>query len=114
MSDPDRLAGVTQLQRWLHVSFAVLVLASAVRYVQNHGLDDRAGWVLAGAGLLLTGYASYGRVPWRRTRWWPAVWCGGLVLAWASPRWTTPQKTVASALALLPVLLVVAVVLASP
>lgn len=78
------LAGVSQLERWLHVSFAVLTLASVVRYLQNHRFDDRAGWVLAGAGLLLVGYAGYGRVPWRRSRRWPAVWCGALVLAWAA------------------------------
>nr|WP_294696552.1 sensor histidine kinase [uncultured Friedmanniella sp.] len=72
------------LERWLHVSFAVLTLASVLRYLQNHRFDDRAGWVLAGAGLLLVGYAGYGRVPWRRSRWWPPVWCATLVLAWGA------------------------------
>ena len=38
----------------------------------------------------------------------------GLVLAWSSSRWTTPQKAVASGLALLPVLLVIPVVLVGP
>ena len=38
----------------------------------------------------------------------------GLVLAWSSSRWTTPQKAVASALALLPVLLVIPFVLVGP
>lgn len=78
------LAGVGQLDRWLHGSFGVLTLASVVRYLQNHRMDDRAGWVMAGAGLLLVGYAGYGRVPWRRSRRWPAVWCGALVLAWVA------------------------------
>lgn len=78
------LAGVSQLERWLHVSFGVLTLASVVRYLQNHRFDDRAGWVLAGAGVLLVVYAAYGQVPWLRSRWWPAVWCGTLVLAWAA------------------------------
>ena len=78
------LAGVGGLDRWLHVSFGVLTVASVVRYLQNHRFDDRAGWVLAGAGLLLLCYAGYGQVPWRRRRWWPAVWCAALVLAWAA------------------------------
>lgn len=76
------LAGVRRLENWLHISFTVLALASVVRYLQNHQLDDRAGWVLAGAGLLLIGYAGYGHVPWRRRPWWPAAWCTTLVLAW--------------------------------
>ncbi|MBB3327063.1 hypothetical protein [Microlunatus antarcticus] len=75
---------MSQLGRWLHVSLAVLTLTSVVRYLQNHRFDDRAGWVLAGAGLLLAGYVVYGWVPWRRSRWWPAGWCGVLVLAWAA------------------------------
>lgn len=78
------LAGSRRLEIWLHLSFAVLTLASVVRYLQNHRFDDRAGWVLAGAGLLLVGYAVYGQVPWRRRPWWPALWCAALVLAWAA------------------------------
>ena len=78
------LAEVRRLERWLHVSFAVLTLASVARYLQNHRFDDRAGWVLAGAGLLLLGYAGYARVPWRRCRWWPDLWCATLVLAWVA------------------------------
>ena len=38
----------------------------------------------------------------------------GLVLAWLSSRWTRPQKTVASVLAMLPVLLVIPFVLVGP
>ena len=78
------LAGVDRLQNWLHVSFIVLTLASVVRYLQNHRFDDRAVLVLAGAGLLLLVYVAAGRVPWRRRPWWPALWCGTLVAAWAA------------------------------
>ncbi len=78
------LAGVHRLERWLHVSFVLLTLASVARYLQNHRLDDRAPWVLAGAGLLLMVYVSFRRVPWRRHRSWPAVWCALLVLAWVA------------------------------
>ena len=38
----------------------------------------------------------------------------GLVLAWSSSRWTTPQKALASALAMLPVLLVIPFLLVGP
>jgi len=38
----------------------------------------------------------------------------GLVLAWSSARWTTPQKALASALAMLPVLLVIPFLLVVP
>lgn len=76
------LAGVRRLETWLHVSFVVLTLASVARYLQNHRLDDKATWVLAGAGLLLIVYAGLRRVPWHGRRAWPAVWCASLVLAW--------------------------------
>lgn len=106
----------TPLERWLHVSFAVLTLASVARYLQNHRLDDRAGWVLAGAGLLLVGYAGYGQVPWRHRRWWPALWCATLVLAWialvaAAPSFAWCAVTLAFvALRVLPFPIAVAVV----
>ena len=76
------LAGVGRLELWLHLSLVLLTVASAVRYLQGHGFGDRAPWVLAGAALVLVVYAAYGRVPWRRRTWWPAVWCATLVATW--------------------------------
>lgn len=110
------LAGVRRLETWLHVSFAVLTLASVARYLQNHRFDDRAAWVVAGAGLLLVVYAGYGRVPWRRRRSWSAVWCAMLVLAWmalvvAAPSFAWCAVTLAFvALRVLPFPVAVAVV----
>jgi signal transduction histidine kinase len=76
------LAGVSRLGTALHVCFVVLILASVARYLENHGFDSRAGWVIAGAGVSLLLYLAYGRVPWRRSRAWPSVWCAALVLTW--------------------------------
>jgi len=78
------LAGVTRLEAWLHVTLAVLTGASVVRYLQNHRLDDRVGWVAGGAALLLAWYAAYGRVPWRRSPLWPPLWSATLVLVWVA------------------------------
>jgi len=42
---------------------AVLVLASAARYVINHGLNDLAAIVLPGAMALLIGYLARRTLP---------------------------------------------------
>jgi signal transduction histidine kinase len=76
------LAGISRLQAALHASFVALTAASVVRYLQNHGSDGRATAVLAGAGVSLALYLAYDRVPWRRNRTWPSVWCAALVLTW--------------------------------
>lgn len=52
------LAGQTLLDRWLHISLVVLVVASVARYLQGHGLGDQAAVVLPGAALLLVAYAA--------------------------------------------------------
>ena len=44
------LARVDRLEAWLHVTLVLLTAASAVRYLQGHGLGDAAPWVLGGAG----------------------------------------------------------------
>lgn len=77
------LAGVGRLERWLPITLVLLTLASVARYLQNHRFDDRAGPLIAGATVLLVGYGVRRRVPWRGTRWWPAVWTTTLVLVWA-------------------------------
>jgi signal transduction histidine kinase len=76
------LADVSRLEVALRACFVALTAASVVRYLQNHGSDGRAGWVLAGAAVSLVLYLAYDRVPWRRNRTWPSVWCAALVLTW--------------------------------
>ncbi|MBB5835137.1 sensor histidine kinase [Kribbella italica] len=63
------------LEKALHTTFAVLVLASAVRYLAGHGFGDQAPWVLAGAVALLATYAAGPVLPGR-------VWLALLVAVW--------------------------------
>lgn len=63
----------------LHTVFVVLVLASAVRYLSGHGLGDQAGWVLAGATVLLATYAGHRLLPAGRGS---VLWLAALVAVW--------------------------------
>jgi signal transduction histidine kinase len=72
------LANVSRLDAWLDVAFVVLTAASAVRYVDGHGLADRAPVVLGGAALLFAGYALRRRV----SRAWAVAWCLVLAATW--------------------------------
>ena len=54
---PTVLRGGPVLDGALHVAFVVLTVASAVRYVQGHGVDGGTVWVLAGGLLLVALYA---------------------------------------------------------
>ena len=76
------LADISRLDVWLHVVLVVLTLASAARYVDGHGLGDRAPVVLGGATVLLACYAARPR----SGRWtpgpWPSIWCLALVAIW--------------------------------
>ncbi|WP_109506317.1 sensor histidine kinase [Nocardioides speluncae] len=56
--DGGILAGASRLDLWLHASLTLLVLASVVRYLDGHGLGDRAWLVLPGAALLLAVYVA--------------------------------------------------------
>lgn len=77
------LADVDRLQVWLHLAFVVLTVASALRYLDGHGLSSRTGWVLAGAALLLAVYAAYPtRRPWAGLVRHSAPWCSALVATW--------------------------------
>ena len=77
------LAGADRLEVWLHVVFVLLTVASAARYVEGHGLGDRAPWILSVGALLLAVYAAHPR-PTRSARsWWPPVWCLSLVALWS-------------------------------
>jgi signal transduction histidine kinase len=101
---PDRLAGepaagilaqVSHLAVWLHVTFVAAAVASAIRYVEGHGFDDRAPLVLGGAVVLLGLYAvDPRRVGPRRVG--PAgsaqparghlaiAWCVSLIAVWTA------------------------------
>lgn len=72
------LAGQSLLDRWLHISLVVLVVASVVRYLQGHGFGDQAEVVLLGAVLLLVAYAA-GR---RLTGTAAVVWLAAVVACW--------------------------------
>jgi signal transduction histidine kinase len=85
------LAGISRLEAALRGCFVALTVASVVRYLQNHSFDGRASWVIAGAGVSLVLYLAYRRVPWRRNRTWPSVWCAALVLTWIALVATAPS-----------------------
>lgn len=79
---PGILGRVGRLEVWLHITLVLLTLASAVRYLQGHGLGDQAPWVLGGAALMLTAYACRRPVPWRDRPWWPPVWFAVVAATW--------------------------------
>ena len=54
---PTVLRGGPVLDAALHVAFALLTVASAVRYIQGHGVDAGTWWVLAGGAVLVALYA---------------------------------------------------------
>lgn len=64
----------------VHLGFAVLVVASAVRYVMRHSPADNV-WVLALAGSVCSLYALIAVLSQRRRPW--AVWMFVLVALWA-------------------------------
>ncbi|MER7556684.1 sensor histidine kinase [Nocardioides sp. NPDC126508] len=72
------LAGQSLLDRWLHISLVVLVVASVARYLQGHGFGDRAEVVLPGAAVLLIAYAA-GR---RLTGTAAIVWLAAVIACW--------------------------------
>lgn len=72
------LAGQTLLDRWLHISLVVLVIASVARYLQGHGLGDQAEVVLPGAAVLLIAYAAGRRLAGTAA----VVWLAAVVACW--------------------------------
>src|SRR3954451_23519695 len=76
------LADIGRLDVWLDVVLVVLTLAATARYVDGHGLGDRAPVVLGGALVLLACYAARPRSGrWTAGRW-PWTWCLALVGIW--------------------------------
>ncbi|WP_406030108.1 sensor histidine kinase [Nocardioides sp. NBC_00163] len=72
------LAGQTMLDRWLHVSLVVLVIASVARYLQGHGFGDQAEVVLPGAAVLLIAYAAGRRLAGTAA----VVWLSAVIACW--------------------------------
>jgi len=66
------------LDRWLHVSLVVLVIASVARYLQGHGFGDQAEVVLPGAAVLLIAYAAGRRLAGTAA----VVWLGAVIACW--------------------------------
>lgn len=76
------LAPVARLDRWLLVVLVVLLVASALRYLDRHGLDAAGVAVLAGAIVLGLAYGARGLLAGRA--WWPTAWVIGMVLLWGA------------------------------
>jgi signal transduction histidine kinase len=76
------LAPASRLDRWLLAVLVVLLVASAVRYVDRHELGVTGGLVLLGAAVLGLAYATRGMLAGRA--WWPTVWVVAMVLLWAA------------------------------
>src|SRR3712207_8954147 len=76
------LADISRLDVWLDVVIVVLTLASTVRYVDGHGLGDRAPAVLGGAAVLLACYAAGPRSGRWKAGPGPWTWCLSLVAIW--------------------------------
>ncbi|MGY0538207.1 sensor histidine kinase [Nocardioides sp. YJ-D4] len=72
------LAGQTLLDRWLHISLVVLVIASVARYLQGHGFGDQAEVVLPGAAVLLIAYAAGRRLAGTAA----VVWLAAVIACW--------------------------------
>lgn len=75
------LAPVARLDRWLQLVFIVLVVTSAVRYLERHGFGADGVLVLTGAALLTVVYSLRPLLPTRT--WWPTAWVVTVTVLWA-------------------------------
>lgn len=75
------LAPVARLDRWLQLVFIVLVVTSAVRYLERHGFGADGVLVLTGAALLTVAYSLRPLLPTRT--WWPTAWVVTVTVLWA-------------------------------
>lgn len=76
------LAPAARLDPWLLLVLVVLLLASAVRYVDRHGLGTTGALVLAAAATLALAYATRGLL--RARPWWPTAWVAAMVVLWGA------------------------------
>lgn len=83
------LASVARLDRWLQLVLVVLVVTSALRYLDRHGLGVAGALVLAGAVVLITVYLARPLV--RERSWWPTAWVIGVTLVWAALTLVAPS-----------------------
>lgn len=83
------LASAARLDRWLQLVLVLLVVTSALRYVERHGLGASGALVLAGAAVLIAVYLARPLV--RDRAWWPTVWVAGATLVWASLTLAAPS-----------------------
>ncbi|WP_022892595.1 sensor histidine kinase [Agromyces subbeticus] len=75
------LAPVARLDGWLALVFIVLVVTSALRYLERHGLGADGVFVLTGAALLTVAYSLRPLLPTRS--WWPTAWVVTVTVLWA-------------------------------
>lgn len=76
------LRGVAGLDSWLPVTLVILTLASTARYLNGHGLGDRAPLILGAATALLALYAASPLVTSGGAAGSAYAWCLGLVALW--------------------------------
>ncbi|MEV5000337.1 sensor histidine kinase [Nocardioides sp. LML1-1-1.1] len=83
------ILAAARLDPWLLVVLVVLLLASAVRYVDRHGLGATGLLVLAGALVLALAYATRTLLPGRT--WWPTVWVLAMAVLWGALTTAAPS-----------------------
>lgn len=91
---PDRpgvhgILAAARLDPWLLVVLVALLLASAARYVDRHGLGTTGLLVLAGALVLALAYATRTLLPGRT--WWPTVWVLAMAVLWGALTTAAPS-----------------------
>ena len=85
LTDDDRIT------IWLHVAVVLLTVAAVWRYLNGHGLGDRAPVILAFAVLLVTIYAASPVVARRDSPMLSAVWCLTVVSTWLALVFLAPS-----------------------
>lgn len=83
------LAPAVRLDRWLLVVLVVLLGASAMRYLDRHGVDAAGVGVLGGALGLGLAFATRGLMAGRA--WWPTVWVIAMVVLWGALTTVAPS-----------------------
>ncbi len=76
------LADDGRITVWLHVAFVALTVAAVWRYLNGHGLGDRAPTILALAGLLLAIYAGASLAARSSSPFLAAAWSLSVIAVW--------------------------------